>query len=116
MRHHVDGRKFDMPTDQRMAMYRNLTTAGLRDGGVFTTVQRAKETRGFVDRMVTLGKRGTVHARRQALAFVYDPDVVKSLFDDIAPGYASRPGGYTRVLRVGLRNGDGAEMARIELV
>lgn len=116
MRHRVDGRKFDMPTDQRMAMFRNITTSVLRDGGVHTTVARAKESRRFVDRMITLGKRGTLHARRQAAAFIYDPDVVHELFEDIAPGYASRPGGYTRVVRTGRRKGDGAEMARIELV
>ena len=73
MRHKVDGRKFDMPTDQRMAMLRNLTTDVLKHGSVRTTEARAKEARRFVDRMVTLGKRGTLHARRQALAFVYDP-------------------------------------------
>lgn len=116
MRHRVDGRKFDMPTARRMAMFRNITTSVLRDGGVHTTVARAKESRRFVDRMVTLGKRGNLHARRQALAFIYDPKVVADLFDDIAPGYRGRPGGYTRVVKLGRRKGDGAEMARLELV
>lgn len=116
MRHRVDGRKFDMPTDRRMAMFRNITTAVLRDGGVHVTVARAKESRRFVERMITLGKRGTLHSRRRALAFIYDPHVVHELFEEIAPNYADRPGGYTRVVKLGRRKGDGAEMARLELV
>jgi large subunit ribosomal protein L17 len=116
MRHRVDGRRFDMPTAQRMAMFRNLTTDVLRHGGVETTQARAKETRRFVDRMITLGKRGTLHARRQALAFIYDPDVVVELFEEIAPRYQERPGGYTRVTTLGRRQGDASLMARLELV
>lgn len=105
-----------MPTDQRMAMFRNLTTDVLKHGKVRTTEARAKEVRGFVERMITLGKRGTLHARRQALAFVYDPDVVADLFEEIAPTYADRPGGYTRIQKLGPRRGDAAIMAEIELV
>ncbi len=116
MRHRKAGRKFDMPTSQRMSMFRNLTTVVLREGHVETTEARAKETRRFVERMITLGKRGTLHARRQALAFIYDPDVVRELFEDIAPRYAERPGGYTRVVKLVQRKGDGAKMARLELV
>ena len=116
MRHRKSGRRFDMPTGQRIAMFRNLTTAVLEHGSVLTTEARAKETRRFVERMVTLGKRGTLHARRQALAFIYDDDVVRELFDDIAPRYAERPGGYTRVVKLVQRKGDGAKMARLELV
>lgn len=116
MRHQVDGRKFDMPTDQRIAMFRNITTAVLRDGGVQTTLPRAKEARAFVERMITLGKRGSLHARRQALGFVYDPAVVHDLFETLAPKYATRPGGYTRVIKLGTRKGDGAPIARLELV
>jgi len=116
MRHRKAGRRFDMPTAQRMAMFRNLTTAVLDHGYVQTTEARAKETRRFVDRMVTLGKRGTLHSRRQALAFVYDPKVVDRLFDEIAPRYATRPGGYTRVVKLGPRSGDAAPTARLELV
>ena len=116
MRHRVDGRKFDMPTAQRMAMLRNLTTDVLRHGSVTTTEARAKEARRFVDRMITLGKRGTLHARRQALAFVYDPDVVAGLFAELAKQYADRPGGYTRVRKLGPRRGDAAPMASLELV
>ena len=116
MRHKVDGRKFDMPTAQRMAMLRNLTTDVLKHGSVTTTEARAKEARRFVDRMITLGKRGTLHSRRQALAFVYDPKVVTRLFDEIAPQYATRPGGYTRVRKLGPRRGDASRMAELELV
>lgn len=116
MRHRRDGRRFDMSTSQRMAMFRNITTAVLRDGSVLTTEARAKETRRFVERMVTLGKRGTLHARRQALRFVYDPKVVRDLFDEVAPRYADRPGGYTRVVKLVRRKGDGSRMARLELV
>jgi large subunit ribosomal protein L17 len=116
MRHKVDGRKFDMPTAQRMAMFRNITTDVLRHGSVTTTEARAKEARRFVDRMITLGKRGTIQARRQALAFIYDPDVVANLFAELAPQYADRSGGYTRVRKLGQRRGDAARMAELELV
>ncbi len=116
MRHQVSGRKFDRPTNERIALFRNLTTQVLKHGSVRTTVMRAKEVRPFVEKMITLGKRGTVHARRQALAFVYEPDVVDRLFSELAPSYATRPGGYTRVLKIGPRLGDGAMMAQIELV
>jgi large subunit ribosomal protein L17 len=116
MRHRRSGRRFDMPTSQRRAMFRNLTTDVLRDGYVQTTEARAKELRSFVERIITLGKRGTLHARRQALAFVYDPDVVKGVFDELAPRYAERPGGYTRVVKLGRRKGDGSRIARLELV
>jgi large subunit ribosomal protein L17 len=105
-----------MDTAQRLSMLRNMTTSVLAHGHVRTTEARAKETRRFVDRMITLGKRGTLHARRQALAFVYDPDVVADLFEEIAPRYADRPGGYTRVVRLAPRQGDAARMARLELV
>jgi large subunit ribosomal protein L17 len=116
MRHRKAGRRFDMPTDQRMSMYRNIVTAVLEHDHVETTEARAKEARRLVDRMITLGKRGTVHARRQALAFVYDEGTVSRLFDELAPRYAERPGGYTRVVKLGPRQGDAAETARLELV
>jgi large subunit ribosomal protein L17 len=105
-----------MDTPQRLAMFRNITTAVLAHGGVETTEARAKESRRFVERMITLGKRGTLHARRQALAYIYDPKVVEQLFDEIAPRYAARPGGYTRVVKLGPRYGDAAPAARLELV
>ncbi len=109
-------RKLGRPTDHRKAMLRNQVTSLLREGRIETTVTRAKETKRMADKMITLGKRGDLHARRQALAYIYDEDVVKKLFDEIAPKYAERNGGYTRVLKLGPRRGDGAEMAIIELV
>ena len=109
-------RKLGRPTDQRRAMLRNLTTSLLEHGRIETTVTRAKEVKRMADKMVTLGKRGDLHARRQALAYITKDNVVKSLFDEIAPKYAERQGGYTRIYRVGPRRGDGAEMAVIELV
>ena len=109
-------RKLGRPTDQRRAMLRNLTTSLLEHGRIETTVTRAKEVKRMADKMVTLGKRGDLHARRQALAYITKDDVVKSLFDEIAPKYAERQGGYTRIYRVGPRRGYGAEMAVIELV
>jgi len=109
-------RKLGRPTDHRKAMLRNLVTSLLRSGRIETTVTRAKETKRLADKMVTLAKRGDLHARRQALAFIYDEDVVKKLFDEIGPKYAERNGGYTRVLKAGPRRGDGAEIAILELV
>jgi large subunit ribosomal protein L17 len=116
MRHQRTSRRFDMPSAQRMAMFRNMTTDVLKHGYVRTTEARAKEVRSFVEHMITLGKRGTLHSRRQALAFVYDPHVVEELFEEIAPRYSTRPGGYTRVIHLGQRQGDAAKMARLELV
>jgi large subunit ribosomal protein L17 len=116
MRHGKAGRKFDMPTSQRRAMFRTLTAAVIRHGGVQTTQARAKEVQRIVDRMITLGKSDTVHARRQALAFIDDRDVVQHLFDEVGPKYRERPGGYTRVVKIGQRKGDAAEIARLELV
>lgn len=116
MKHQVAGRRFDMATDQRRALFRALTTQVLKHGAVRTTEARAKEVRPVVERMVTLGKRGTLHARRQALAYVYEPDVVEKLFGEIATGFATRPGGYTRISRLGPRKGDGAMMVQIELL
>ncbi|MCD1147335.1 50S ribosomal protein L17 [Peptoniphilus sp. KCTC 25270] len=97
-------------------MLRNLTTDLLREGRIETTVTRAKETRRMAEKMITLGKRGDLHARRQALAYIFDEDVVTRLFEEIAPGYSERNGGYTRILKKGPRVGDAAEMAIIELV
>ncbi|SHF08524.1 LSU ribosomal protein L17P [Caldanaerobius fijiensis DSM 17918] len=109
-------RKLRRPTDQRMAMLRNLTTSLLKHGRIKTTEARAKETRKFAEKMITLAKRGDLHARRQALAFIYDETVVKNLFDEIAPRYADRQGGYTRIIKIGPRRGDAAPMAIIELI
>ena len=109
-------RKLGRPTAHRKAMLRNLVTDLLRKGRISTTEHRAKETRREAEKMITLGKRGSLHARRQALAYIYDEDVVKKLFDDIAPKYAERGGGYTRILKLGPRQGDGAEEVYLELV
>lgn len=109
-------RKLGRPTDQRIAMLRNLVTAVLEHGRIQTTLARAKEVRSMTDKMITLGKEGSLHSRRQALAYIMKEDVVKKLFDEIAPKYADRQGGYTRVIKMGPRRGDGAEMAIIELV
>jgi large subunit ribosomal protein L17 len=116
MRHGVSGRKLSRSTDHRMALLRNQVTDLLRYGKLSTTEPKAKEVRPLAEKMITLGKQGTLHARRQALAFINDENVVSKLFTDIAPKYASRPGGYTRLVKLGPRLGDGAEMARLELV
>ena len=109
-------RKLNLPTDQRMALLRNLVTSLLENGRIETTVTRAKETRSLAEKMITLGKANTLHSRRQALAFITKEDVVKKLFDEIAPKYVERNGGYTRVIKTGPRRGDAAPMAIVELV
>ena len=109
-------RKLGRPTDHRMAMLRGLVTALLEHGKIETTLSRAKEARSLAEKMITLGKTNTLHTRRQALSFITKKDVVFKLFDEIAPKYAERNGGYTRVLKLGPRRGDGAEMAILELV
>ncbi|KOF57280.1 MULTISPECIES: 50S ribosomal protein L17 [Clostridium] len=109
-------RKLGRPTDQRRAMLRNLVTSFLKHGKIQTTETRAKETKNLAEKMITLAKRGDLHARRQVLAFVTEEDVVKKLFDEVAPKYAERKGGYTRIYKMGPRRGDGAEQVVLELV
>ena len=109
-------RKLGLPTDQRKAMLRNLVTSFLKSGKIETTITRAKETKSLAEKMITLAKRGDLHARRQVLAFVTEEDVVTKLFNDIAPKYAERNGGYTRIYKMGPRKGDGAEVVILELV
>jgi large subunit ribosomal protein L17 len=109
-------RKLGKPADQRRALLRGLVTSLLRHGRIQTTVPRAKEARVMAEHMITLAKRGDLHARRQALAYVLDPAVVRDLFQTIGPRYQERQGGYTRILRVGVRQGDAAPMAILELV
>ena len=109
-------RKLGMPTDQRRAMLRNQVTSFLENGKITTTVTRAKETRSMAEKMITLGKKGTLAARRQALAYITKEDVVTKLFNEIAPKYADRNGGYTRIYKLGERRGDAAQMAILELV
>ncbi len=109
-------RKLGRPTDQRKAMLRGLVTYLLENGRIETTVTRAKEVRALAERMISLGKEDTLHARRQVLSYVTKEDVVKKLFDEIAPKYEDRNGGYTRIIKTGPRRGDAAEMGIIELV
>ncbi len=116
MRHGVSGRKFDRPTAQRLALFRGLVRDLILHERITTTVPKAKEMRPFAEKMITLGKDGSVNARRQALKFVTDKDVIAKLFEDVAPRYSQRQGGYTRIVKLGKRLGDGADMAMIELV
>ena len=109
-------RKLGRDSAHRKAMLRNLVTDLLRKGRITTTDTRAKEARRQAEKMITLGKRGDLHARRQALSYIYDESVVAKLFDEIAPNYADRQGGYTRILKLGPRQGDNAEMVFLELV
>ncbi|MCI8475279.1 MAG: 50S ribosomal protein L17 [Oscillospiraceae bacterium] len=109
-------RKLGRPTDQRMAMLRAMTTYLLENGQIKTTVTRAKEVAPLAEKMITLAKKNNLAAYRQALSFLTKEDVAKKLFDQIGPKYATRDGGYTRVVRIGPRRGDAAEMAVIQLV
>jgi large subunit ribosomal protein L17 len=116
MRHGIAGRKLHRTSSHRLAMFRNMATSLLKHEQITTTLPKAKELRPYVERIITLGKRGGLHARRQAYARIMDERVVDKLFTTIAERYRERPGGYTRVLRAGIRQGDAAEMAIIELV
>ena len=109
-------RKLGRKTDHRMAMLRGMVTALLENGKINTTVARAKEVRALAENMITLGKRGDLHARRQALSFITKEDVVKKVFDELAPKYAERNGGYTQIIKTGVRRGDNAPTAIIKLV
>ena len=116
MRHNKSGRSLGRKPDHRQHMMRNMVTSFLQNERITTTVTRAKELRKLAERMITLGKRGDLHSRRQAMRTIRDPKVVARLFEMIAPRYAERPGGYTRILRLDNRTGDNAPMAIIELV
>ena len=116
MRHRVAHRKLGRVTEHRIALLRNQAQALLRHERIETTLPKAKELRPYVERIISLGKRGDLNARRQAAAQIRDPLVVRKLFDTLAPRYAARTGGYTRVLRAGIRYGDAAQMAVIELI
>ena len=116
MRHGIAGRKLGVTTSHRLAMFRNMATSLLQHEQITTTLPKAKELRPYVERIITLGKRGGLHARRQAYAQVMDEKVVDKLFTTLADRYRARPGGYCRVLKAGIRYGDAAEMAVIELV
>ena len=125
MRHNLGYRKLGRVTEHRIALLRNQAMALLRHEKIETTMPKAKELRPFVERLITIAKRGvaagdangkSLHARRMVLAELPDKDVVGKLFDTLAPRFAERPGGYTRILRVGFRRGDSAEVAHVELV
>lgn len=109
-------RKLGRPTDHRMAMLRGMVTFLLEKGRIETTVTRAKEVRSVAEKYITLAKENNLHAKRQAMAFITKESVVTKLFDEIAPSYKDRSGGYTRIVRIGPRRGDAAEMAIIELI
>lgn len=116
MRHKVAGRKLNRTTSHRLGMFRNMVTSLLDHERIFTTLPKAKELRRWADNMITLGKRGDLHARRQALAVIREKSIVHKVFNELAPRYQSRSGGYTRIVKVGYRRGDAAPMCLIELV
>lgn len=116
MRHGCRVKKLSKPTDQRKALLRALTTELIRHGRITTTLQRAKAMRPSVDQMITLAKDGSLAARRKALGYIYDKELVKALFEQAPERYGQRNGGYTRILHTVPRRGDNAEMAIIELV
>ncbi len=116
MAHRIAGRRLSRSASHRLAMFRNQITDLVRHGKIVTTEAKAREVRSIAEKVITLGKDGTLHARRRALRIVSDKDVVKKIFDELGPRYASRPGGYTRMIKLGSRHGDGARMAQLELV
>ncbi len=116
MRHKVAGRRLGRSSAHRKALFRNLVTDLLNYEKITSTEAKAKEIRGLAEKMITLGKKGGLTPRRQALAFILDENIVAKVFDELAPRYTERPGGYTRLIKLGPRPGDGAPMVRIELV
>ncbi len=116
MRHNKSGRRLGRKPDHRQHMMRNMVTSFFEHEKITTTVTRAKELRKLVDKMITLGKRGDLHARRQALQVIRDPKIVAKVFEMIAPRFSGRPGGYTRIIKLENRRGDNAPMAIFELV
>jgi large subunit ribosomal protein L17 len=116
LRHRVAGRKLGRPTAHRWALYRNLVTDLIKYNKIVTTEAKAKEIRGLAEKMITLGKEGSLASRRRALSFVTDKKLVDKIFSELAPRYMERPGGYTRVVKLGRRVGDGARIAQVEMV
>lgn len=116
MRHRVSGKKLRRNTAHRRALLRNLVTSLLERERVRTTLAKAKAARPLAEKMITLAKKDTLHARRLALRFIFKKEIVKKLFEEIGPCFSERPGGYTRIIRIGPRAGDGAKMAMIELI
>jgi large subunit ribosomal protein L17 len=116
MRHRVKGRKFNRTASHRAALLRSLATSLLKHKRIKTTVEKAKETKSFVEAIITKARKNDLAARRHVMSIIYDQDVVKELFSEIIGKIGQRPGGYTRVIKLGTRRGDAAEMAIIELV
>src|SRR5919206_2587465 len=116
MRHRRQGRKLGRDSSHRKALYANLTASLIEHGRIKTTVPKAKEVRPLAEQMITLARRGDIHARRQALAFLRSQDVVHKLFSDVGPRFKERAGGYSRIVKLGTRQGDSAEMVYLELV
>lgn len=116
MRHKIAGRKLGRTSSHRKAMFRNMVTSLFEHERIVTTTEKAKELRPIAEKMITLAKKGDLHARRQALSYIRSKDIVEKLFTDIKDSFADRKGGYTRILKTGVRKGDAASMAIIELV
>lgn len=116
MRHGKSGRKLNRTASHRKALFANMAASLIRHEQIVTTLPKAKELKPIIDKLVTLGKRGDLHARRQAISQIRDKDAVSKLFETLAPRYKDRPGGYSRVLKAGFRYGDAAPVAVIELV
>ena len=116
MRHLVKGKKLRRNTSHRKALFRNLVTSFLEKERIRTTLAKAKAARPLAEKMITMAKNDTLHARRRALRFIYKKTVVRKLFEELGPRFSERPGGYTRIVKIGPRSGDGAEMAMLELI
>ena len=116
MRHRKAGRSLRRTSEQKLALMRNLASSLIESGAIVTTEAKAKELRPFVEKLITKARTGTLHARRLAIRHIHKRETADKLFREIGPRFAKRPGGYTRILKTGHRKGDGAEMARIELV
>ncbi|MEO8139927.1 MAG: 50S ribosomal protein L17 [Gemmatimonadota bacterium] len=116
MRHQSKGRQLSRTSEHRRALLRNLATSLMIHGGIETTVAKAKELRPYAEKLITLARRGDLHARRLAAQKIREREALSRLFTEIGPRFAARPGGYIRILKLGHRPGDGAEMARIELL
>lgn len=116
MRHKYSGRKLGRTSSHRMAMFRNMVTSLFEHERIVTTTEKAKEARPIAEKMITLAKRGDLHARRQALSFIRSKDIVEKLFTEIKDNFEDRKGGYTRIIKTGVRKGDCASMAILELV
>jgi large subunit ribosomal protein L17 len=116
MRHRVKGKKLRRDTAHRRALLRNLVTSFLEKERMRTSLAKAKAARPLAEKMITLAKRNTLHARRQAARFIFGKEVVKKLFSELGPRFSERPGGYTRIVKIGPRRGDGMDMAMLELI